>query len=426
MRRLLRLPILLAAVVALAVAISACAVYKPGSFQVSQPAGIGDVRFHLALCSEDEELGGEEACNPGDRTGQAQLMLAFAVPKGSTVPATVTAAPGPGATPIVYSRNQEVADRAAELPRGEGEPPWPPPGSEIVGYLSSVIEEKEGETLEWTIDANVGLPAAADGGSFGGPIGAGLATGWRAVGEGLSADRPIDCAEGEPPAITSFCGIDEELQVGVSDLKIPAPTAVTTANLGAVASIPFSLDFASSASPPPSFALSATTTLPGAAVALPESTFVPPSLSPGSRAPLTPRVVNVTVPADAQPGGYDITLTATAAGGGKVSQVAKLTVSKLKLGFGKLKRNKAKGIATLQVKVPAAGTLTMTGRKVVKAKRSPKAATTVKLTIRAKGKAKKALNMTGKAKVKANLSFRPQSGSPVLRTRSITLKKSLK
>jgi hypothetical protein len=423
MRRLPRLLILAAAFVALAVTISACAAYKPGSFQVSQPAGIGDVRFHLELCSEDEELSSEEACNPGDRTGQAQLMLAFAVPKGSTVPATVTAAPGPGATPIVYSRNQEVAGRVAELERAEGEPAWPPPGSEIVGYLSGVVEEKEGEELEWTIDANVGLPAAADGGSFGGPIGAALATGWRAVEAGLPADRPINCFEGEPPFLTGFCGIDEELQAGVSDLRIIA--APTTANVGASASIPFSLDFASSASALPSFALSATTTLPGATVALPENTFAPPAASPGSRVPLTPRAVNVTVPAKAQPGTYDVTITAATATGGSVSQVAKLTVSKLKIGFGKLKLNKRKGTATLQVKVPAAGTLTVSGKKIVKVKRSPKVAKTVKVKIRAKGKAKTALSKTGKAKVKAKVSFKPQSGSAVVRTKSITLKKSL-
>ena len=76
--------------------------------------------------------------------------------------------------------------------------------------------------------------------------------------------------------------------------------------------------------------------------------------------------------------------------------------------FGKVKLNKKKGVATLQVKVPGKGKVVLLGSKTVrKSSKTAKAKSTLKLTIKAKGKAAKQLKKKGKAKVKANGQVHP-------------------
>ena len=104
--------------------------------------------------------------------------------------------------------------------------------------------------------------------------------------------------------------------------------------------------------------------------------------------------------------------------------------------FGKVKRNKKKGTATLEVNVPGAGTLDLTG-KGVKTQRpaiSPPyartkpvaAAGTVKLAVKPTGKKKKKLKRRGKVKVKANVTFTPTGGTAANQTKSIKLKRKLR
>jgi hypothetical protein len=426
MRRSTRLSLLLAALVALAVTLSACAGIKPGTFQITQPGGIGPLHYVVTLCSEDE---GPETCEPSGKEGDGQQMLVLAVPKGATAPATVTAVPGPGASPMVFNRDPEVAAAFNATFGGiEGEE-WPPPGSELVGYMTGVIDEVASpEVFEWTIDAEIGLPSGADGGSFGGPVEGDIGIGWRLVDGTHPPDRPINCFEGEPPFVfTGVCEIPNEfVQAGVSDLKIPTASPVT-ANVGATASIPFTLDFASSASTRPSFDLSGSTTLPGGTVTVAGSPFAPgaPPAGTSRYAPET-RTAAVGIPATTKPGTYSVTFSAKAGGGGAVvTSTALLTVVKPKIGFGKLSFNRKKGTATLQVKVFESGTLTASGRGIVKAQKRAGKAKTLKVTIRAKGKAKKALSEAGKAKVKAQFKFKPLSGAAVTKSRSIVLKKTL-
>lgn len=425
MRRLVRPALLIAVAAALAATLSACIAVKPGTFQITQPGGIGPIHYLATLCTLGSEPG-SEPCEPNDLEGDAQQMLALLVPKGAAAPAAVAAAPGPGAYPIAFSRNQEVAEEfAAAIPPSEEEP-WPPAGSEIVGYLSDVVQEKAGPEVEWTIDVPIGLPSGSDGGSFGGPVKGGLMMGWRVVDGTHPADRPIECFEGEIPDFTTVCEFPSEpLEAGVSDLKIPAAAAVK-ANVGATAAIPFTLDFSSSATARPTFDLSASTNLPGTGVTVNGSPFAPGAPPAGATryAPAT-GTASLTVPAKAKPGAYEVTLTAKAAGGAAVSQTAQLTVVKPKIGLGKLAFDKKKGTATLQVKVFEAGTLTASGKGIAKVKKKAAKAKTLKVTIRAKGKAKKALGETGKAKVKAQLKFKPLAGAAVAKTRPITLQKSL-
>lgn len=88
--------------------------------------------------------------------------------------------------------------------------------------------------------------------------------------------------------------------------------------------------------------------------------------------------------------------------------------------FGKLKRNVRKGTAKLTVRVPAAGKLIVSGKKVKRAQRSAKKAGKVVLNIRPKPKAKRQLAKKGSAKVRVKVKFRPTGGDP--RTKGKTIK----
>jgi hypothetical protein len=416
--------------------LSACAAFKNGSLSGSQPGQIGPVRVHFELCTVSTAGAG---CQTNPEGGQSQYMLGVAVPQGSTAPATITAQPNGEGEPIVYARNDEVAQRLAEESGSNPAEPWPPAGSEAVGYLSSVFNEEEGQLREWTVDADFGLPSGADGGSYAGPFTPFVATGWRRVDSTHTADRPIDCSEntGEPNnEVLAECELDEEVEIGTSDLKISAPTA--SAKPGEQATLQFGLDFASTATEPPTFHLAATSSLPQAALNLSDGNFFPSTPDPEThRSVPGQEKITVSVPATAQPGTYDVTLSANTPAGGSVSQTAKLEVTKpqappappvtpAKLKLGKVKLNLAKGTAILPVGVSGAGTLTVSGKGIAKVKRTAKGPKTLKVTIKAKGKAKKTLTSTGKVKVKAKIVFKPSNGASVTKAKSITLKKKLR
>lgn len=436
-RRLAKPSLVLLALAVLALALSACAVFKEGSLKLSQPAGIGSVRVHFELCTEPEGEPGAFKCEPNEDEGQMQYVLAISVPKGFSPPATITAAPVSGGAPIVYSRNDQVAQAFSDAATEEGAQ-WPPAGSDGVGYLSAVFTEEEGETREWVVDADFGLPSNADGTPFAGSFGVTIGTGAREVSETAPADRPVDCFDfgaGEPPNPSeTICQVNEGgkvVETGVSDLKMTAAPQ-GSAFLGGNAVLSFPLDFASTLSSLPSFNLTATSTLPQAKVTLSNPTFAPGAPDATThRSPLAFGTVNVTVPKNAKPGVYDVTLTATSALGGSVtqaaslSQVAKLQVTKPVVRLGKVKLNKANGTAILFVKVPTAGTLTVSGKGIAKAKRKAKAAKTLKVPVKPKGKAKALLGENGKAKVRAKITFKPTGAAPVVKSKSITLKKNL-
>ncbi|HEU4461908.1 MAG TPA: hypothetical protein VFR75_04875, partial [Solirubrobacterales bacterium] len=406
---------------------------------VSQPGGVGSARVHFVICTISN-LEEQVNCGPPGTSAQMQYLLGIAVTPGSVPPETITAVPVGGGSPLVFTRNEEVATELAagsaslnKLAKEEGEETeftqvWPPSGLQGVGYISAPYQEQEGVAVEWNIDADFGLPAAADGGSFGGPFATGLGFGMRGVDGEQPANRPVRCFrfESPPQDNEAVCfGTSQRGQVGTSDLKVSAP-AKTSAFLGGKAKISFPFDFATTASPSPSFSLSATSTLPKAKLSLASPTFTPGVLNPTTRrAPLANQTVTVTAPKNAKPGTYDVTLTARTPQGGTVSQVAKLKVSKAKLSLGGVQLNKSKGTATLSVKIPGAGALTATGKGIAKAKKSAKKAKKpkrLKLTIKAKGKAKQQLAAEGTAKVSAKITFKPLSGAPVSKTKKITLK----
>ena len=92
-------------------------------------------------------------------------------------------------------------------------------------------------------------------------------------------------------------------------------------------------------------------------------------------------------------------------------------------GFGKgIKRNKKKGTAKVPVTVAAPGTLVLSGKKIKLHTRAVPAGTT-KLTVAAKGKARKKLLKTGRVKVQLTLTFTPAGGTPATATKTVQLKR---
>jgi virginiamycin B lyase len=103
--------------------------------------------------------------------------------------------------------------------------------------------------------------------------------------------------------------------------------------------------------------------------------------------------------------------------------------------FGKLKRNKRRGTATLIVFAPGPGELALNGKGLVKQRttadggnlrtieRALTATGKVKLRIKAKGRKRRKLNRTGRVKVAAKVTYTPTFGLPATKTRKIRLRK---
>lgn len=92
--------------------------------------------------------------------------------------------------------------------------------------------------------------------------------------------------------------------------------------------------------------------------------------------------------------------------------------------LGKLTKNAKKGTATLQVTVPGAGQLVLSGKGLKKVARGAKGAGTLKLPITPVGSAKKKLASTGSAKLKLSVRFTPTGGTAATRTKSVKLVRS--
>lgn len=328
-----RLPLLALAGLALVLAFSGCTAIKPGSVALTQPAGIGPLNLRLVLCTvpAPSESAATTTCGPAPETVEGQMLLTLIVPIGTTVPATIVATPGPGATPTTFTRSQEVAQAFV----AGGKPPGS--GFEIAGYASGVIAETTGQAAEWALATELRPPVSADGGSSGLPFKSALRSGWREVKPGLPASRPVKCLseaelkkeEPETPgaAICEFGGAPgNEVTLGISDLRVRAPAPATVAP-GAKVKLPFVLDFASSAAELPKFKLTVSSKLPGAELSVSSNSFSRgPSNPANNRAPATTRQAIVEIPATARLGTYELGLTATAAQGGAVTATTKLIV----------------------------------------------------------------------------------------------------
>ena len=93
------------------------------------------------------------------------------------------------------------------------------------------------------------------------------------------------------------------------------------------------------------------------------------------------------------------------------------------LSLGKLKLNKRKGTATLTATVAHPGQLKLKGKSLKASKKTAAAAGKVKLSVKPKGKLARKLRDTGKAKVKAKVTFTPTGGEADVAAKKLKLKR---
>ncbi|MDX6582462.1 MAG: hypothetical protein QOI10_1646 [Solirubrobacterales bacterium] len=150
--------------------------------------------------------------------------------------------------------------------------------------------------------------------------------------------------------------------------------------------------------------------------------------------------VGTTYTADLE-GEYRCTVTASNAAGAASQASDPFTVSgssnppppnppSNEFSFGKLKRDTHAGTAKLTVDVPGPGTLALSGSGIVRIRdrateRAPRqtvgAAGSVKLKIKARGKARKRLKRHGSAKLEAKVTYTPTGGDPNTLTKKVKL-----
>jgi len=121
-------------------------------------------------------------------------------------------------------------------------------------------------------------------------------------------------------------------------------------------------------------------------------------------------------------GTYGCTVTATNYAGSDTEYSAVDFSVNATVGFKKVTFNRKKGTATLRVAVTGKGRLDLYGNGVANASRK-KASGTVKLVVRSSGKARIKLARTGRAKVKARISYTPEGGKAIKRFKAVVLKK---
>ncbi|MFN8122324.1 MAG: hypothetical protein U0237_07830 [Thermoleophilia bacterium] len=267
---------------------------------------VGNVEIRGTVCiSGSTDCGNvDNVDSPGVTSGDVQLLLAVRVPASLTPPATV-ATDSPAVT---FAAN---ASYAAELerqsPAGAGRK-W-------AGYLTNQF------TYNGATDPNVAftgtwaLPQGADGSPFAGPLAYRPVVGWRISDSSHPVGRPVVCdaanlATGSDGG-TTLC-VDSPLLATLGDADLTRTTrdlgiltgAAASGTAGTTVTVPFTAKYAGSSTSAANFAMSAATTVPGAAV----------TVTPGSLLPATdstnPVAVAVAVPAGTAPGNYDVTLTA--------------------------------------------------------------------------------------------------------------------
>jgi hypothetical protein len=90
--------------------------------------------------------------------------------------------------------------------------------------------------------------------------------------------------------------------------------------------------------------------------------------------------------------------------------------------LGKAKRNKRKGTAELVAEVGGPGTLTLSGKRVRRTTKPAAAAGQIRLLVKPKGKVKRKLEDSGRAKVRLEVGFEPTGAPTAELSRKLTLK----
>ena len=202
-----------------------------------------------------------------------------------------------------------------------------------MGYITPTTfdysETSGPQTFSVQLPAKLGQTPA--GGPFTGPLAQDLRLGARNSNASFPATRPVACGTSlttlndEDPSMQNALTICVDSAAAVStatrDLGVLGAGATASGAGGTLATVPFTLRYAGTATPTANFNLTATTTLPNASLAVTPDTAVPASDSD------TQALVAVGIPAGARAGTYDVTLIARLANGQTRTGTGRLTVT---------------------------------------------------------------------------------------------------
>ena len=276
---------------------------------------IGKVRVVVSLCASK----GTADCPNGNSglpalSGTGQILIGFEIPASAIPPASFSST-DPGAT-LAFADNPRYASELQRLdPAGAGRK-W-------VGYLSATASYAETSGPQsMVVEPEFGLAQGADGSPFATPFAYRVVAGGRAVQATTPESRPVSCGTSLTAFNDAGICVDASLPLAVTgtrDLGIVA--GARDAARGTLATVPFVVGYAGSATPGADFALSASTTLPGGSPTPILTRLIPASNS------VTPVPVALGVPKNATPGAYQVTLIARLANGQTRSATGVLRVS---------------------------------------------------------------------------------------------------
>lgn len=324
---LLRMPKRLGvlALLAAGMLLSGCVAFKDLSATQGGVVG-GAVTIQLTICANDVGTIQHAGCalstnRPFELANDDyQVLLAFRLPAGATAPQSFASTAGEALT---FARSPSYEHELDRLVPAGGGRVW-------AGYLSSPysLAYAAGDPArQSTVAPAFGLPRPADGDAFHGPLLFTPVVGGREIGDSgePQAGDPVACGtgvDGDPTACVDFPLVGElgaVSSVAVSDFGIVAGKA--TASPGQTVTLPFGVRGAGAMPAGLTAALSAATKLPGVAAVAPNVAGAP--LANGSDTRVT---VPVTIPTDAPPGAFEVTLTGRLENGQTRTGVSKLTV----------------------------------------------------------------------------------------------------
>jgi hypothetical protein len=313
-----------------ALALGGCAVFRvnPAALQAGT---VGDVTVHLDVCASNvgscPATGDAEADQSAANSYDLQMLLGFLVPDGVDAPATFDTSSGPAGT---FARNDSYTAGLAQLQAA-------PAGFRWVGYSAKTTYHwhyPSSPATEFTADPAFHLHPGTDGSPFHGPFTYRVVVGVRAVDASHTLASALNCT-GSHASTQTICSdeaagatpLASDISIPTRDLGVLAASAPASTTPGGAVSVPFTLRYAGAATPAASFALSAVSNLPGAAL----PTLSAPSVQPATDSDSTV-LATVGVPAGTAPGDYTVTLTAALPNG--QSRTGTRTVSVVPVGDG--------------------------------------------------------------------------------------------
>ena len=280
----------------LAVAFSGCVSIAAESAR--QLDEVGDVELTTVICASQPR--NAPSC-PANESGEIssgtdyQVLIGYRIPSHASPPETVAASD----VPLTLSRS---ASYAAELQRLSPAPA----GQQWVGYLSPAFPYDPSQAEQSaTVVARMMLVRDDNGAPFRSPFRYRTIVGHRQArddpGRPVSCGEPLHNANDDGTTCMSHPAPDQlasDLAVSTRDLGILSGAA-GSAPRGGSGTVTFTVAY-DGAGESPSFALAATTTVPGGTAA------APPSVAGNVTVP-----VSVGVPASSPPGIYEVHLVAT-------------------------------------------------------------------------------------------------------------------